>query len=50
MWRDAWTGAQMEGGTTLEADAPLERIPVFLREGSSLELRAGTVGRGEAQG
>jgi alpha-D-xyloside xylohydrolase len=37
-WRDAWTAARFEGGTMLEADAPIERIPVFLRAGSTLEL------------
>ena len=37
-WRDACTGAQLDGGTTLEADAPIERIPVFLRDGSTLRL------------
>ncbi len=31
VWRDAWTGAKHKGGTTLDADAPLERIPVYVR-------------------
>ena len=39
-WRNAWTGATHEGGTTLDAEAPLEHIPVFLRETSTLELNA----------
>ncbi len=34
-WRDAWTGAMHAGGQWLEAEAPLARIPVFLR-GTSL--------------
>ena len=38
-WRDAWTGTECEGGTTVEADAPLERIPVYLLAGSTLELK-----------
>ena len=38
-WRDAWTGDTYEGGTTFDADAPLDRIPVYLTEGSSLQLR-----------
>ena len=38
-WTDAWTGQQISGGTTVEADAPIERIPVFLKEGSSMQLR-----------
>jgi len=37
-WTDAWTGAVHEGGTTIDADAPLERIPVFLRDGSRLPI------------
>jgi alpha-D-xyloside xylohydrolase len=38
-WRDAWTDTQHEGGVTIEADAPIERIPVFIRAESSLSLR-----------
>ncbi|WP_066581693.1 glycoside hydrolase family 31 protein [Cellulomonas timonensis] len=38
-WVDAATGDVHEGGQTIEADAPLERIPVFTREGSSVPLR-----------
>jgi alpha-D-xyloside xylohydrolase len=30
-WTDAWTGKRHDGGQTMVADAPLERIPVFLR-------------------
>ena len=37
-WRDAWTGATYDGGTTILTDAPLERIPVYLLESSSLQL------------
>ncbi|MGD2136502.1 MAG: glycoside hydrolase family 31 protein [Gemmatimonadales bacterium] len=39
-WRDAWTDQQHEGGVTIEADAPIDRIPVFIRAGSLLQLRA----------
>ena len=35
-WRDAWTGELHDGGTELDAAAPLERIPVFAPEGSAL--------------
>ena len=35
-WLDAWTGAEYAGGATLTADAPLARIPVYLRVGGSL--------------
>jgi alpha-D-xyloside xylohydrolase len=37
-WRDAWTGDEVAGGTMFEAAAPLERIPVYLREGSGVVL------------
>jgi alpha-D-xyloside xylohydrolase len=40
-WRCAWTDARHEGGTSVEAEAPLERIPVFLRAESPLRLREG---------
>ncbi|MCX3058308.1 glycoside hydrolase family 31 protein [Streptomyces beihaiensis] len=33
-WRDSATGHVSAGGTALQADAPLERIPVFVREGA----------------
>lgn len=37
-WFDFWTGALHEGGGTITADAPLERIPLFVRAGSILPL------------
>jgi len=30
-WVNAWTGEEHPGGSTITADAPIERIPVFLR-------------------
>jgi alpha-D-xyloside xylohydrolase len=36
-WRDAWTGRPCPGGRWLTAAAPLETIPVFVRDGGSLE-------------
>jgi len=35
-WRNLTSGEVIDGGQTLIADAPLARIPVFLREGSSV--------------
>src|SRR6185437_2456198 len=35
-WIDAATGANHDGGQELDAAAPLERIPVFVRAGSPL--------------
>ena len=37
-WRDAWSKEEYTGGTTLEAAAPLERIPVYQRKDSRIEL------------
>jgi alpha-D-xyloside xylohydrolase len=33
-WRDAWTGRRVAAGRSFTADAPLERIPVYVREES----------------
>ncbi len=35
-WQDAWTGAEIEGGTWHEATAPIDRIPVFCRTGAGI--------------
>ncbi|MEV0001514.1 TIM-barrel domain-containing protein [Micromonospora sp. NPDC050980] len=37
-WIDWWTGQRHEGGRWVVADAPLERIPLFLRGGTALPL------------
>ncbi|WP_020659990.1 glycoside hydrolase family 31 protein [Amycolatopsis benzoatilytica] len=38
-WTDAVTGETFAGGTTVEAPAPLDRIPVFVREGAANPFR-----------
>jgi alpha-D-xyloside xylohydrolase len=38
VWMDAWTGAVHEGGRVVNALAPLERCPVFLRDPDLLPL------------
>jgi alpha-D-xyloside xylohydrolase len=38
-WRDAWTLASFAGGSVISADAPLSRIPVYLRDDASLPVR-----------
>jgi alpha-D-xyloside xylohydrolase len=35
-WMDAWAGEPVEESGWVTADAPLERIPVYLREGGAL--------------
>ena len=37
-WYDLWTDRRLDGGTTLDAEAPLERIPVFVRAGSIVPM------------
>ena len=39
-WTDAWTGATHRGGRTITVAAPLERMPVFLRDGAVNPVRA----------
>jgi alpha-D-xyloside xylohydrolase len=36
-WQDAWTGAQTAGGQWVTAPAPLELIPVYLRQGGRVQ-------------
>jgi alpha-D-xyloside xylohydrolase len=38
-WTDPWTGETVDGGTWADTDAPLERIPLYLRDGAQLPLR-----------
>ncbi len=37
-WYDYWTNRRYEGGQTIEADAPIEHIPVFVRAGSIVPI------------
>ncbi len=37
-WYDFWTGKSLAGGHEIEADAPLDRMPLFVRAGSILPL------------
>lgn len=37
-WTNMHTGETFAGGQTIEADAPIETLPVFLRDGSHAEL------------
>jgi alpha-D-xyloside xylohydrolase len=37
-WYDFWTGASIDGGRTIDASAPLDRIPVHVRAGSILPM------------
>ena len=35
-WRDWWTGMLYEGGSELEVDAPIDRLPLFIRLGAAV--------------
>ncbi|HWC18539.1 MAG TPA: TIM-barrel domain-containing protein [Terriglobales bacterium] len=37
-WFDFWTGASVQGGTSIDADAPLDRLPLYVRAGSILPM------------
>lgn len=37
-WYDFWTGKRLPGAESIEAAAPLERIPLFVRAGSIVPL------------
>ncbi|TDD99487.1 glycoside hydrolase family 31 protein [Flavobacterium cellulosilyticum] len=37
-WYDFWTGKRFDGGQTIATAAPLDRIPVFVKEGSIVPM------------
>jgi len=37
-WYDFWTGDKQEGGKRIQADAPLDKMPLFVRAGSILPM------------
>jgi len=39
-WYNFWTGERLKGGQTIQAAAPIETIPVFVRAGTILPLGA----------
>ena len=38
VWYDFWTNAVYKGGTVIEADAPIDIMPLFVRSGSILPM------------
>jgi len=38
IWYDFWTGSSVQGGRTIDATAPIERMPLYVRAGSILPL------------
>jgi alpha-D-xyloside xylohydrolase len=39
IWKDAWTGEVFQGGQTIVAEAPLERLPLYLRGEKVLPIK-----------
>ncbi len=37
-WTDFWTGRRLEGGQTIEASAPIDTLPLYVRDGSIIPL------------
>jgi alpha-D-xyloside xylohydrolase len=37
-WYDFWTGEKVDGGRHMQADAPLEKLPLFVRAGSIVPM------------
>jgi alpha-D-xyloside xylohydrolase len=37
-WYDFWTGKLIAGGQTIEADAPIEKIPLYVKAGSIVPM------------
>ncbi len=37
-WVDAWTGEEHEGGDYIEVEAPIYKIPIFVKKGSDIDL------------
>jgi len=37
-WYDFWTGEKQDGGKRIEADAPLAKVPLFVRAGSIIPM------------
>lgn len=47
-WFDFWTGQRIDGGQQIEAEAPLARIPLYVRAGSILPMGPEIAYTGEA--
>ncbi len=43
-WYALWSGERLSGGRWIEVDAPLERIPIYVRAGAVLSLHLGAPG------
>jgi alpha-D-xyloside xylohydrolase len=48
-WMDFWTGRAYSGGQTIQAEAPLDRIPIFVKEGSIVPVGPAVQSTAEAE-
>ena len=37
-WTEVWTGKEYEGGQTITVDAPIDQIPLFVKDSALLEV------------
>lgn len=44
-WYNFWTDEKYKGGQSIEVEAPLDRMPLLIREGSILPMTAGRITR-----
>ena len=44
-WYNFWTNKYYEGGQWIEEEAPIEKIPLFVKEGSILPIAKPEIGR-----
>lgn len=38
IWYDFWTGNELEGGKKIQTDAPIDKIPLFIKAGSIIPM------------
>ena len=38
LWYDFWTGEKFDGGKTIKTDAPIDKIPLFIKAGSIIPM------------
>jgi alpha-glucosidase (family GH31 glycosyl hydrolase) len=48
-WYNYWTNERVKGGQTIRVDAPIDRIPLFVRAGSIVPMGAAVESTHEAQ-
>jgi len=39
-WKNAWSGEEFNGGQEIKVDAPLDVIPIFLKDGADIPIKA----------